>query len=287
MKATFWGVRGSIPTPGKQYIKYGGNSSCMDMRLDDGTLLIFDAGTGIRPLGVKLMKEKKPLHINLLLSHGHMDHVHGFPFFAPAYMNKNIITIYGCPKIPGRSVSDYLSRQMGDVYFPVEFDGLPARREYVNHCGICENGEHLTFGKASVFSCGNNHPGGSIAYKIIEKKKSFIYMTDNELGLDSADAFPMEQFIEFCRGVDILVHDAQYTPHEYKTLTKGWGHSTYEQCAHLATQAGVKKLVLFHHDPEHDDRKVDDMLAKTQILLKKLGGRTRCTSAREGMSLTL
>jgi phosphoribosyl 1,2-cyclic phosphodiesterase len=287
MKATFWGVRGSIPVSGKKYVKYGGSTLCTEVRLDSGELLILDAGTGIRPLGVKLMKENRVLHMHLLLSHGHMDHVQGFPFFAPAYIHKNDITIYGCPQVPGRTVADFLSRQMGDVYFPVEFDGLPARREYVNHCAICGNSDSIKIGKARIFSIGNNHPGGSISYKIVEKKKSFIYMTDNELGSAAPDATSMETFAEFCKHADILVHDAQYTPREYATRTKGWGHSTYEQCARLAAMAQVKTLVLFHHDPEHDDRAVDAMLDKTRILLKKLGSRAHCVSAREGMSLTL
>lgn len=287
MKTTFWGVRGSIPVSGKKYAKYGGSTLCTEVRLGGGELLILDAGTGIRPLGVKLMKDNKILHMHLLLSHGHMDHVQGFPFFAPAYIHKNDITIYGCPQLPGRTVADFLSRQMGDVYFPVEFDGMPARREYVNHCAICENSDCIKIGKAKIYSRGNNHPGGSIAYKIVEKNKTLIYMTDNELGSSAPDAAPMEEFADFCKGADILVHDAQYTPWEYETRTRGWGHSTYEQCARLAAMAQVKSLVLFHHDPEHSDAIVDSMLEKTRASLKKLGSRTRCTSAREGMTISL
>lgn len=281
MKVTFWGVRGSIAVPGSQTARYGGNTACVELRLSDGQIIIFDAGTGIRLLGEKLLKEKTPLHINLLLSHGHMDHVYGFPFFGPAYVSKNTITLGGCPH-GSATVKDMLSRQMGDIYFPVEFDGLPAKMEYTNYC----KGIVFDIGKTKIYTCETNHPGEGISYKVIEEGKSFVYMTDNELMSDAAGAFPFDGFVDFVQGVDVLLHDTQYSPQEYKR-TKGWGHSRYTDVARLAVEAGVGKVVLFHHDPDHSDAKVDWMVKKTQQEIRKLGRYIPCIAAREKTSIEI
>lgn len=289
MKVTFWGVRGSIPVPGPDTLKYGGNSSCVSVNLNGGDPIIFDAGTGILRLGQKLMKESKPLHIHLLLSHGHMDHVHGFPFFAPAYIAKNRITVMGCAHT-GRSVKELLRRQMGDIYFPVEYEGLPAKMDYIdycgNHCNVADDKDCVEIHGAKIHSHGTNHPGGGITYRVQEKKKNLVYMTDNELMSESVDAFPFEEFVEFAAGADVLIADTQYSPEEYER-TRGWGHSTYEDTARLAVEAGVKKLVLFHHDPDHNDKKVDWMEAKSRAAVKKLGGKCEVIAAREGLSIKI
>lgn len=287
MKLKIWGVRGSIPSPGPQTNKYGGNSSCYELRLSDGRIIIFDAGTGIRALGLKLMKEKKPVNMHLMLSHGHMDHVHGFPFFAPAYIHKNRITVVGCAQT-GRSVKDLLKRQMGDVYFPVEYDGLPAKIDYIDYCGHqCGVTDCLKVGGAGICSHGLNHPGGGISYKVTEKGKSLVYMTDNELMSDASNAFPFEEFVDFVKGVDVLLHDTQYTPQEYEKYTKGWGHSRYTDVARLVVEGEVRKVVLIHHDPEHNDRKVEWIEKKTREEIKRLGGRAACVAGREGMIINL
>lgn len=286
MRIKFWGVRGSIPVPGPQTSEYGGNSSCYELRLSDDRLIIFDAGTGIRLLGQKLAKDG-PRRMHLMLSHGHMDHVHGFPFFGPAYIHKNKITVVGCAQT-GRSVKDLLRRQMGDLYFPVEYDGLPATMEYMDHCGHgCDSGGCLKVGKARIFTHGINHPGGGISYKVVERGSSMVYMTDNELMSDNPDAFDFDEFVEFVEGVDVLLHDAQYTPKEYESYTKGWGHSRYTDVARLAAEAAVKKVVLIHFDPDHNDRKVAWMEKKTREEIKRLGGRSTCIAAREGKSISL
>lgn len=282
MKVTIWGVRGSIPTWGPQTSKYGGSSSCYELSLSDGTMIVFDAGTGIRLLGKKLMREKKPLNFYLLLSHGHMDHVHGFPFFAPAYVNTNNITLAGCPR-GGKQITDFLKRQMGDIYFPVEYDGLPATINQLDYCNHIE----YNIGKSKVYTHELNHPGDGIGYKVVEKGKSFVYMTDNELMSEANNAIPFASFVEFVKNVDVLLHDTQYTPREYKSFTKGWGHSTYMDSARLAVEAGVKKLVLIHHDPDHSDAKIDWMVKKTQETIIKMGGFTKCVGGREGMTINI
>lgn len=281
MKVRFWGVRGSIPVAGRSTIRYGGNSPCVELRLSTGELIIFDAGTGIRLLGRRLLKEKKPLRFHLLLSHGHMDHVQGFPFFGPAYVKNYHITLAGCPR-GGRRVRDLVSRQMRDMYFPVEYDGLPARMDQVVYC----DQDVLKIGKARVYAQEINHPGAAIAFRVQEGKRSLVYMTDNELNASWPNAIGCEQLAEFVRGTDILIHDTQYSPHEYQTHTRGWGHSTYEDSAQLAVQGRVKRLVLFHHDPAHDDRRVDWMVDRSRETVRKMGGRgIGCIGAREGLSL--
>ncbi|HOO57442.1 MAG TPA: MBL fold metallo-hydrolase [bacterium] len=283
MKVTFWGVRGSIPVPGSTTQKYGGNSSCVELEMDDGKRIIFDAGSGIRLLGQKIMKSAGRHSMHLMLSHGHMDHVHGFPFFGPAYMRGNHITVTGCAT-EGRTVKQMLQRQMGDIYFPIEFDGLPAEIDYLDHCSIDNK---TKVGKSKIDTCETNHPGGGVSYKVIEKKKVLVYMTDNELMSDAAGAKPFEHFVDFVKGADVLIHDTQYTPQEYKH-TKGWGHSRYTDSALLAVKAGVKKLVLFHHDPDHNDAKIDWMVGKTAGEVAKLGGKgIKCMAAREKSSIVL
>ncbi|MFH1538941.1 MAG: MBL fold metallo-hydrolase [bacterium] len=281
MNVTFWGVRGSIPAPGPKTVKYGGNSSCVELRLSNNEIIIFDAGTGIRELGLKLLKEKKPLRIHLLLSHGHMDHVHGFPFFGPTYVKQNHITVAGCPR-GGKQVKDMLKRQMGDIYFPVEYDGLPAKFDYIVYC----KGQALKVGKSKIYTCETNHPGEGISFRVEEKGKSFVYMTDNELMDDRPKAFPFQNFVDFVKGADFLLCDTQYTPAEYKR-TKGWGHPRHTDTARLVVEGGVKKVALFHHDPEHDDRKIDWMIKKTREEVKKLGGKTKVIGAREGLTVTV
>jgi phosphoribosyl 1,2-cyclic phosphodiesterase len=281
MKVKFWGVRGSIPVAGRQTVRYGGNSSCVELRLSNGELIIFDAGTGIRLLGRQLLKDKKPLRFHLLLSHGHMDHVHGFPFFGPAYVKTCHITLAGCPR-GGKKVQDMVRRQMGDMYFPVEYDGLPAKMEQIIYC----KDDVLRIGNARVHTRETNHPGEGIAFRVHEKGKTIVYMTDNELNASRPNAFPFGEFVDFVKGVDILIHDIQYSPYEYRKYTKGWGHSTYEDSARLAVEGKVKELVIFHHDPDHDDNRVEWMVEKTKETIRKMGGRgVACTVAREGMSL--
>jgi phosphoribosyl 1,2-cyclic phosphodiesterase len=281
MIVRFWGVRGSIPVAGPSTVRYGGNSPCVELRLSNGELIIFDAGTGIRLLGRQLLRQKKPLRFHLLLSHGHMDHVQGFPFFGPAYLKSYHITLAGCPR-GGKEVQDMVRRQMGDMYFPVEYDGLPARVQQVVYC----DREVLRIGKAEVHAREVNHPGGAIAFRVQEGRRSLVYMTDNELNAPWPGAVRSEELADFVRGADILIHDTQYSPREYSRHTRGWGHSTYEDSAQLGAQGRVKRLVLFHHDPAHDDSRVDWMVEKTRQTVGKMGGRgIDCIGAREGLSL--
>lgn len=267
MRVKFWGVRGSIPVPGPKTVKYGGNSSCVELRTSKNELLIFDAGTGIRELGGELMRAKKSVNATLLLSHAHMDHVNGFPFFAPAYIQTNHFDVIGCATTD-KGLRHMLAAQMGDVYFPLEFDGLNASMSFNDQCSGT-----MKVGSVRVEEIRTNHPGDGISYKVIEKKKTAIYMTDNELKSEAQTARPFEDYVAFCKNADLLIHDTQYTPLEYKRHTKGWGHSTTDDVAELAAKAGVKKLVLFHHDPERTDTGVENMVKIVKASIKNHGGK--------------
>ncbi|MBF0344050.1 MAG: MBL fold metallo-hydrolase [Nitrospirae bacterium] len=261
MKVSFWGVRGSIPTPGESTVQYGGNTSCIELDGDDGTLLIFDAGTGIRLLGGKLAS-KPPVDIHLFLSHTHWDHIHGFPFFIPAFIPSFNITIYGPPHYD-KGVKEIMSQQMVYSYFPVTASELQAKITYRD---LKE--ETLTIGGLKITTKLMNHPVSCYAYRVTEGDKTFIYTGDNEpyynfistsntteLETLEIEAIVKEQNnrnIEFVREANMLVAEAQYTEEEYPTKI-GWGHSSTRHAIELAIKANVKHLFIFHHDPAHTD----------------------------------
>ncbi len=291
MKVRFWGTRGSIATPGPATLKYGGNTSCVEVRVDD-TIFIFDAGTGLRQLGNQLLEEfgSTRLTIHLFISHTHWDHIQGFPFFLPAYNEGNSIHIYG-PSGQDKSFQKILAIQMDAQYFPVSLGDMRSTVE------IHEMGSPLTIGRATVEPFFLNHPGMTLAYRVSDGSKSAVYATDNEpyrytLHKNSAKKqedlgqFLDEQFIQFLQDADLYIGEAQYTLDEYRKKI-GWGHSPLESVAEWAVRAKVKQLALFHHDPAHDDAMVDTMVEHVQQLIKNLGGTVRCVGAREGMEIDL
>lgn len=246
MKVRFWGVRGSIPTPWKEAMEVGGNTSCVQIVPSTQTLIILDAGTGIRLLGNDLIHKQQAEHLtgHIFLSHTHWDHIQGFPFFSPAFIASNHFKIYGASKAEER-LEDVLKGQMNYQYFPVQLDQMGARIEFVE---LQEETIELEPG-LKISSRAFNHPGGVYGFRIEHEGYSLVYATDMEYTLESLD----ERLLEFARGVDLFIYDAQYTPEELKTKT-GWGHSTHTAAAHFARMAGVKRLMLYHHDPLHSDQ---------------------------------
>ena len=256
MKVTFYGTRGSTPVPERDYFQFGGNTSCVMLTTDSGHNIIFDAGTGIRNLGSDLIgtPHEQPLSfpdldiptldIAILLSHTHWDHIQGFPFFKPAYDPQKNILIAICGK--ERVCSDLenvFAAQMQSDFFPVPLNKMGSKIKFwqpdINqYTGPL--GNTLKFLK-------HNHPGGAYSYRFTEGGKAFVYCTDIEHGNEIDPSV-----VELSRDADLLIHDAQYTPDELKQK-KGWGHSSWEQAVQVAEQAEVKRLALFHHDPEHDD----------------------------------
>jgi phosphoribosyl 1,2-cyclic phosphodiesterase len=293
MKVRFWGTRGSIATPGASTMRYGGNTSCVELR-SGKHIIVFDAGTGIRDLGNLLLKEfaNEPLTIHVFISHTHWDHIQGFPFFLPAYEPKNTIHLYGPPG-RDKSLDTILKIQMDSDYFPVELGSMSAKVH------IHEMREDVTVGELSVRHFYLNHPALCLSYRVSDGKSSVVYATDNEpyqntlfrhsQGGDKATDFPVyldEKFVDFLTGADLLIGEAQYTAEEYKEK-RGWGHSPLESVVRFAVQANVKTFALFHHDPMHDDNFVDGMVQEAKQATAVLDGKTECIGAREGLEIVV
>ena len=273
MVVRFWGVRGSLASPGADTLKTGGNTSCVEVRCA-GETVIFDLGTGLRPLGLALLR-KGPVRAHLFVSHYHWDHIAGLPFFAPAYDPASQLTIHGATR-RGRDVRQILSGQMVDPYFPVDLGALNAHLRFVT----LQDGGRAHLGAAVVTAAELNHPGGALGFRLEHEGRALVYATDFEHGT-GAD----ERLVELARGADLMIFDAQYTPAEYEgngdASKKGWGHSTYEVGARIARRAGVKKLALYHHAPDRDDKGIQKLAA----LAKKL--HPGAFAAREGLELSL
>ena len=269
----FWGVRGSIPAPGPETVKYGGNTACVELRCG-AERLILDAGSGLRRLGLVLARELagQPLAANLLLSHTHWDHIQGLPFFRPAYDRANRVHIFGGPGTRVK-IETALRAQMAGIAGIDEFES-----------------NATTLGAFGVRTIGLNHPGGCTGFRIEAAGRTVAYLPDHEpyrLALQSSEpavAARAEQaehaLIDFLAGSDLLILDSQFDRAEYPCHI-GWGHGCLDDSVALAVRAGVGQLVLFHHDPEHDDRKIDAMLAQARRLSCETGAALEITAARE------
>ncbi len=255
MRVKFWGTRGSIPTPEPSCIKYGGDTPCVEIRSGD-TLLILDAGTGIRKLGASLIKDTS---FNgkgyIFLTHSHWDHIQGFPFFRPAFVPGNEFFIHGAFKADKR-LQDALRGQMGSIYFPITMSDMPSSFHFVE---LLE--QDVMAGNLMVRARALNHPGGCFGYRITDGKHTVAYCTDTEPYPDKVD----EKVLELARGADVFIYDAQFTPEEYVKSHRGWGHSTWQEGIKIAHEANVRKYVLFHHDPYHDDRFIDNIVKEAKV----------------------
>ena len=256
MKVTLWGTRGSIAAPGPETNRYGGNTSCVEVQGRDGTVLVLDAGTGVRRLGPKLLGTVR--RIDMLLTHLHMDHIQGFGFFAPLRVADHEIHVWG-PASTTLSLHARLSRYMSPPLFPVRLRDLPC--ELHLHEVPCPE---VTIGEFTVTSELVCHPGPTVGYRISDGTASVAYIPDHEPGLGLPGPLTDPRWTSgyaLARGVDLLIHDGQYTEVEYETRV-GWGHSPLRRTFEFAALAGVKKLVPFHHDPSHDDETLDHMLGE-------------------------
>jgi phosphoribosyl 1,2-cyclic phosphodiesterase len=251
MKVKFWGTRGSIPVSGKDTSIYGGNTTCLEVTLESGRTVIIDAGTGIRELGEKMNSEGKVVDIHLLVTHIHWDHVMGFPFFAPVYESTSRIFIDGYPTCM-KGLRVLFDNKMGDGFFPVQFDDLKATIQYLDTL----NHGSLSIDDVVVDSIPLQHPQGGYGFRLQEGKKKLVFITDNELTEEAWAGRHPEDYLEFCKGADILIHDAQYSPEE-REKRRGWGHSDCASVVDFALKAQVKQLILFHHDPSRKDADVD------------------------------
>jgi len=284
----FWGTRGSIPAPGADTVRYGGNTPCIEVRTATGWLIVLDAGTGMRALGQSLVARANGTAIagDIFLTHAHWDHIQGIPFFAPIFQQGNRFTIWGSKTLE-TSIDRVIRDQMSPVVFPVTFDGLSARIDFRE---LAEERREGNGYEVKAFAV--QHPGGALGYRFSSADNlthSFVYISDNELG--SGGTYPTREgwrrdLVEFIRGARLLVHDATYTTDEYEAH-RGWGHSTFEDAVTLALDAGVDELVLFHHKPERSDAELDQCLARARALVESRGRSLRVTAAAEGMSLSV
>ena len=279
MRITFWGVRGSIPCPGPDTVGVGGNTSCVEVRAGKA-VLVFDGGTGLRLLGKRMLKEM-PFTAHLFFSHVHWDHIQGFPFFDPAFVPGNVIHLYGGNNV-SRTLEETLAGQMDHPSFPVHLAEMGAQMVFHSVSGVTPVEVDAGDGtKAVVRAAPGNHPNGVWAYRVEHAGKSVVYATDTE-----HYAVVDPKLTNLAQDADILIYDAQYTPEEYAGKSGGipklgWGHSTYEEAVKLAQAAGVKRLVLYHHDPMQSDAAVADKERRARELFPA------CEAAREGLVLEL
>ncbi|WAL58178.1 MBL fold metallo-hydrolase [Thermocoleostomius sinensis] len=246
----FWGVRGSIACPGQSTVRYGGNTACVEMQVGKQRL-IFDGGTGLRVLGQTLLREM-PVEAHLFFTHSHWDHIQGFPFFVPAFIRGNRFTIYGAIAPNGSTIEQRLNDQMLHPNFPVPLQIMGAELAFQD----LDIGEPVQIGDVLVENALLNHPGESVGYRINWQDYAVAYITDTEHFLDRLD----ENVLWLARNADVMIYDATYTDEEYyseRSSKIGWGHSTWQEAVKVAKAANVSKLVIFHHDPLHDDDFMD------------------------------
>ena len=274
MKVRFWGTRGSIPTPGPNTVRYGGNTACVEVRDSANSLLVLDAGTGLRELGVALMNDShaRPFSVDLLLSHLHWDHIQGIPFFRPAYDPKSSLRIRG-PK-QSRKMRDLLGLGMDEPFFPVDLDDLPVQLEVSE----LTDGSDEQVGTYRVRAASILHPAPALAYRVEADGKALVYATDTE---DPFSGKP-NPVIALAKGADMLIHDAQYLDADFKPT---WGHSTIASAIEVATKAGVRRLVLYHHDPDRSDDALDRIARDAQAAARERAHGMEVVVAREGLEL--
>jgi phosphoribosyl 1,2-cyclic phosphodiesterase len=280
MHITFWGVRGSIPTPGPSTIQIGGNTSCVEVRAGKA-ILIFDGGTGLRLLGKKLLHEM-PVDAHMFFSHVHWDHIQGFPFFEPAFIAGNVFHLYAGNSV-APTLEETLVGQMDHPSFPVHLSAMEATMTFRD----LTEGEAVEIddggdGRAVVTNARGNHPQGVFAFRVSHGGKAIVYATDTEHYEGRID----DRLLELALGAEVLIYDSQYTPEEYEGTSgvaskKGWGHSTFQEGAKLARIAGARRLVLFHHDPAQTDTEVQEKEGRARALFPNV------VAAYEGLTMVV
>ena len=293
LEIIFWGVRGSIPVSNNNVSYFGGSTSCVEIIADNGIHIVFDGGSGIQPLGDKYMKEGLPENLSIFITHAHWDHIQGLPFFAPAFIPGNKIKFYGCNH-GTISFEEVLRHQMETPYFPVKLSSWQAdiKIESIGEEVVDING-------VKIKSCYAEHPGMTLGYRLEYKGKSIVYLPDNEpfAKFNMEDVFikrniddedldmemvfledQKEKFFGFIGNADVLIHDSQYTPEEYKSKV-GWGHSNFELTVRSALYGNVKHLVLFHHDISRSDQEIREIVEKSKKIVADHGSEMKITAA--------
>jgi phosphoribosyl 1,2-cyclic phosphodiesterase len=278
MTIKFWGVRGSIPSPGSSTARYGGNTSCVSIDNGTGKILILDAGTGIRETGKAW--EDRPADFFILLSHNHWDHIQGFPFFSPLYQPGRKIYIF--PALNSEEILCSLVEQMDGANSPVNPEDIPSQYECVPRNPL----DFLSTHGFNISQIATNHPGGGFGYRIENRDRSVVYITDNELEPPYKKTTEYRDFVRFCKNVDVLIHDSQYIEQDM-SRKHGWGHSLVSQVKKLAADSEVKHLILFHHDPDRTDREVNAIQDDVRMWFLQNKYDIRCTAAYEGLAINI
>jgi phosphoribosyl 1,2-cyclic phosphodiesterase/DNA-binding NarL/FixJ family response regulator len=285
LSVKFWGTRGSIATPGRQTLRYGGNTSCVEVR-SGNSILLFDCGTGVREAGMGMLREfqKQPLHIHLFVSHTHWDHIQGFPFFTPAYIPGNKLSIYSLHGTD-KSLERIFTGQMDSTYFPVDLTDMMAEFKFIELEGPVQIGD------TTVRHVYLNHPGIALGFRVEHAGKSVVYLTDHEpyyrlLG-DNDNSHKLDHEIdEFVRGADLYIREAQYTEEEYPSH-RAWGHGTWKDALNSAHAANVRRLFLYHHDPTHDDEAIDRIIESCRTYMRENGMNFECFAAGDQEQVSL
>lgn len=298
MKLKIWGCRGSIPTPGKDTVRYGGNTPCVELKLNDNNLIILDSGTGIKNLGNYLIRKGESIKAYIMITHPHWDHIQGFPFFKPLFISGNEFTIVGSGART-KTLEQIVADQMDRVYFPVRLSELKATIKFLQ---VGE--EEFKIYDATVQTIYVNHPGFTLGYRITYDNKTIVYISDNEPfdreitpylfnwekevveKFDKISGDPNKRIFEFVKGADLLIHDTTYTPEEYVEKV-GWGHSHYLFTLRVAHEGGVKRLLLFHHDHTHTDNMIDEIYEHCKNEVKKKKYKFDLLVASEGMEIKI
>ncbi len=246
-----FGCRGSLPVSGRDYIIHGGDTTSVQIKTPSGRSIIVDAGTAIRRIGEGLINDSE---IYIFFTHSHYDHIVGFPFFKPLFRSNTSITIYG-NKCFSKSIESVLSNTMKPPFFPVPFMDIRSRNIYINLCK-----EPVIIDNVKITPVSISHPNGGVGYKFEYDGRSFLFLTDNELMLKHENGLDYEDYVNFCKNSDLIIHDAMYTRKEYR-YTKKWGHSTFEDAVNLAKDSNTKKLIFFHHSPERTDRELKEIVS--------------------------
>jgi phosphoribosyl 1,2-cyclic phosphodiesterase len=274
-----WGSRGSLPVSGKQFDRYGGDTTCLEIRSRKGDTIIVDAGTGIRSLGTKLVKSKTK-KFDILFTHAHLDHIMGFPFLMPVYQSDAEITIHGC-SFHFPSYREILMGVMCSPYFPVDLDAVSAHLRFKN----CDK-EPFEIGSITVKPIYLSHPNGGLGFRFEEGDKSFVFLTDNELEFVHPGGLTLDRYAEFSSGADLLVHDAEFTAKDYPN-NRRFGHSIFSDTVKLGLEAGVKRLGLFHLNRERTDTQVDAMVTASAAIIRKNKASMNCFAVGNSFEITL
>jgi phosphoribosyl 1,2-cyclic phosphodiesterase len=275
MRVKFWGVRGSTPTPQPENMRYGGNTSCVEVRVGE-QLYIFDCGTGFRVLGQQLQDEfgekKLPLCAHVFVSHFHWDHIQGIPFFRPLYDRADSQFLFHCSSRT-RSLKQVMDEQMASPYFPVNLSQMQAQQKFYD----IDSGRLSLEDGVQIQTSWLNHPQGCMGFRMETKDGVMVYATDNEPG----DAAFDKSVRKLAEGADVLIYDAQYLPEEYAAEKRGWGHSHWREAVNVVMESGAKELVLFHHDPDHNDVVIDKIVHDARNYYPKV------RAAAEGMEIRI